>query len=210
MSLETSIIKLCYAVNRGADRGLSESMKSCIKSYSWWATIIMALPLFGLDAIIYAIVLWSMYRKISNLSGVPFTGNTMKNILGGFIVNIVIVFVLNMVLDFIMFFGWIGSAIVGYYATKLSGQAYVEVLVQLHGRNNVREHLDYDAFIGGFKGKQPEEKHSRLNESRLEYEQRLLKHSYNASNQSSWWDEWINTPPSIPSSPKKKDKRSKD
>ncbi len=153
MSLETSIIKLCYAVNRGADRGLSERMKSCIKSYSWWGAIIMALPLFGLDTIVYAIVLWSMYGKISSLSGVPFSGNAMKNILGGFIVNIVIVFVLNMVLDFIMFFGWIGSAVIGYFATKLSGQAYVEVLVQLHGRNNVREHLDYQEFQNGFRGK---------------------------------------------------------
>lgn len=155
MSLETSLIRLCYAVNRGADRGLSESMKSCIKSYSWWGAIIMALPLFGLDAIVYAIVLWSMYGRISCFSGVPFNGNAMKNILGGFIVNIVIVFILNFVLDFIVFFGWIGSAIMGYYATKLSGQAYVEVLVQLHGRNNVREHIDYQAFKEGFQGKEP-------------------------------------------------------
>ena len=153
MSLEMSIIKLCYAVDRGADRGLSERMKSCIKTHAWWGAIIMALPLFGLDAIIYAIVLWGMYGKISSLSGVPFKGNAMSNILGGFIVNIVIVFILNLILDFIIGFGWIGSAIVGYWATKLSGQAYVEVLVQLHGRDKVREHLDYQAFKEGFQGK---------------------------------------------------------
>lgn len=156
MSLETSVLKLCMAVSRGADRGLSERMTSCIKSYSWWGAVIMALPLFGLDTIIYAIVLWSMYGKISSLSGVPFSGHAMKNILGGFIVNILIVFVLNMILDCILVLGWIGCALIGYLGTKLSGQAYVEVLVQLHGRNNVREHLDYQAFKEGFQGRTTE------------------------------------------------------
>lgn len=164
MSLETSVLKLCVAVSRGADRGLSERMTSCIKGYSWWGAVIMALPLFGLDTLIYVILLWSMYGKISSLSGVPFSGHAMKNILGGFIVNILIVFVLNMVLDFILFFGWIGSAIVGYWGTKLSGQSYVEVLVQLHGRNNVREHLDYQAFKEGFQGKTPESELPKMTE----------------------------------------------
>ena len=209
MSLETSVLKLCVAVSRGADRGLSERMTSCIKSYSWWGAVIMALPLFGLDTLIYAIVLWSMYGKISSLSGVPFSGHAMKNILGGFIVNILIVFVLNMVLDFILVFGWIGSAIVGYWGTKLSGQAYVEVLVQLHGRGNVREHMDYNAFMDGFKGKQPEDRNRLLEESRRAQEQRLLKDGYQTSNEGGWWQEWISTPPPIPSQ-RIKDKRSKD
>lgn len=151
MSLETSALKLCAAIGCGADRAMSAKVRSCVKTRSWIGAIVMVLPLFGLDAIIYAVVLWGMYSSLSRMSGVPFKSNLVTNIIGGFIVNIVVVFCLNFILDFIPGLGWIGSGLVGFFGMYLSGVSYIEILTRFHGKNKVKERLDYNAFGQGFK-----------------------------------------------------------
>lgn len=151
MSLETSIGKLCYALHQGINSSMSQRVKSCVNTRSVLGGIVLAVPLWGLDVLIYAIILWGMYISLSRIAGVPFWKNFFSNAIGGYIVNIVILFLVNLVADWIAFFGWVGMAIIGYFATKYSGAAYIEVLARIHGKNNVKETLNYNKGIESFK-----------------------------------------------------------
>lgn len=151
MSLETSIGKLCYALHQGINSSMSQRVKSCVNTRSILGGIVLAVPLWGLDVLIYAIILWGMYISLSRIAGVPFWKNFLSNAIGGYIVNLVILFLVNLVADWIAFFGWVGMAVIGYFATKYSGAAYIEVLARIHGKNNVRETLNYHKGIESFK-----------------------------------------------------------
>ena len=151
MSLETSIGKLCYALHQGVNSSMSQRVKSCVNTRSILGGIVLAVPLWGLDVFIYAIILWGMYISLSKIAGVPFWKNFFSNAIGGYIVNIVILFLVNLVADWIAFFGWVGMAIIGYFATKYSGAAYIEVLARIHGKINVRETLNYNKGFESFK-----------------------------------------------------------
>ncbi len=136
MGLDASVAKLCCAAGAADNGTMSERAKSCVTGRAWAGAIVMAIPMFGLEVLVYSIVLWGMYLKLSSIAGVQFRKNFISNVLGGFIVNILIMFGLNLVLDFLMFFGWIGIGIAGYLATYLSGVAYIEFLTEFHGNNN--------------------------------------------------------------------------
>ena len=151
MSLETSVGKLCYALHQGINSSMSQRVKSCVNTRSILGAIVLAVPLWGLDVLIYAIILWGMYISLSRIAGVPFWKNFLSNAIGGYIVNLVILFLVNLVADWIAFFGWVGMAVIGYFATKYSGAAYIEVLARIHGKNNVRETLNYNKGIESFK-----------------------------------------------------------
>lgn len=69
MGLESSAIKLAEAA---ATAGLSEKVQSCVKSCSLIAAIIMVIPLWGIECILYAVVLWGMYAELCKLAKVPF------------------------------------------------------------------------------------------------------------------------------------------
>lgn len=94
----------------------------------------MAIPLWGIETIIYAFLLWGAYSRISDISGVPFRENFIKNVLGGFVINILVTFVLCLVLDFIPVLGWIGSFAVGYISIYASAMGYVKALKAMHGK----------------------------------------------------------------------------
>lgn len=151
MSLESSIGKLCYALHQGVNSSMSQRVKSCVNTRSVLGGLVLAVPLWGLDVFIYAIILWGMYISLSKIAGVPFWKNFFSNVIGGYIVNIVILFLVNLVADWIAFFGWVGMAVIGYFATKYSGAAYIEVLARIHGKNNVKETLNYNKGIESFK-----------------------------------------------------------
>lgn len=144
MGLETSIQKFCIASGMALNGAAPKEIKNVIKSRSIWGGIVLVIPLFGLDTIIYSILLWSMYASISRIAGIKFSGALIKNVLGGFIVNILITFVINFFADFIYVIGWIGMFFVGYFATKLSGIAYLGVLEAFHGRQKMKVRLDYE------------------------------------------------------------------
>lgn len=150
MGLETSSLKLAIAMTGAADASLSKDVSNIVKNRSIIGAICMAIPLWGLEGIIYAITLWGMYIKLSEKANVPFWKNFLTNVLGGFIVNIVIVMILNFILDFIPIGGWIGAAIIGYCATLISGCAYLETLAALHGKHKVKERFNTDSAINYF------------------------------------------------------------
>lgn len=142
MSLETSSLKLACSMSNLADAGLSQQVSSCVKTRSIIAAIIMVFPLWGIEVVLYAVVLWGMYYELCRLAKVPFWKNFFTSVLGGFIVNVIVVFILNFILDFIPIGGWIAAAIMGYCATLFSGCAYLEVLAALHQSGKVKERFN--------------------------------------------------------------------
>ena len=129
---------------------LDEKIKKAISGRALVGGLCMVIPLWGIETIIYAICLWGCYSKISEISDVPFKNNIGKNIVAGFIVNIIITFLLGLALDFIPVAGWIGSFFVGYLSIKMSAGTYVEALRQFHG-NKAKSRLNYQQGFANFK-----------------------------------------------------------
>lgn len=126
-------MKAISTIEKFLDGSLDDEIKAEIRKRGLIGGICMAIPLWGIETIVYAIVLWGTYSKISQISTVPFKENAVKNIVGGFIVNLIVVFLLALVLDFIPVFGWVGSFAVGYISILLSGLGYVKMLKAMHG-----------------------------------------------------------------------------
>ena len=132
------------------DGALDDKIKNAISGKALVGGLCMVIPLWGIETIIYAICLWGCYTKISEISGVPFKTNIGKNIVAGFIVNLIVTFLLGLVLDFIPVAGWIGSFFVGYLSIKISAGGYVEALRQFHG-NRSKSRVDYQQGFASLK-----------------------------------------------------------
>lgn len=145
MSLESSAVKLCVSLGMAANSATPREIKSAVNTKAILGGIVMAIPLWGLETVVYAFILWSMYAKVAEIAGIKFSGSIVKNVLGGFVINLICVFILNLFLDFILIFGWIGMMVAGYLATRYSGIAYLGILEQLHGKVRMRSRLDYEA-----------------------------------------------------------------
>ena len=119
---------------------VSQKMKSIINARALGCALVLSIPFLPfLDEIVYAILLWGMYGKIAKAAGVPFKDHFVSNVIGGFIVNIIICSILDWLLEYIPIAGMIGSFIAGFIATKMSGQAFVNQLKLFHGKK-VSEH----------------------------------------------------------------------
>lgn len=129
---------------------LDDKIKEEIRKKGLLAGVFMAIPLWGIETIAYAFVLWSTYSKISSISGVPFRENFVKNVVVGFVTNIVITFALGCALDFIPVAGWIGSFIIGYLSIQLSGMSYVKALKLAHGEK-VKMDVNFKNGVEAFK-----------------------------------------------------------
>lgn len=145
MSLESSAFKLCASLGMATESAAPREIKSIVNGRAILGGIVMAIPFFGLETIIYAIILWSMYGSVANAAGIKFSGKLVTNVLGGFIINVICVFLLNFAMDLILLLGWVGMFIAGYVATRYSGIAYLGILERFHGRQNMKTGLDYDA-----------------------------------------------------------------
>lgn len=117
---------------------LDKEIASQVKSRAKIGGLCMAIPLYGLELIIYGICLWGEYGKISQISGVPFKDHAVKNIIGGFIINLIVTFVLNLIFELIpgLILSSIGGFVVGYASLEISGMSYVKMLKRLHGNKS--------------------------------------------------------------------------
>lgn len=122
------------SVEKFASGALDSEINAVIRKKAIIGALCMAIPLWGIETIVYAITLWGTYSKISDISGVPFRSNFIKNALSGFILNVVVTFVLGLALDFMPVLGWVGSALVGFLSIQFSGMGYVKALKLAHGR----------------------------------------------------------------------------
>lgn len=124
------------------DAGFSSRAKTSVNNHAITAGIALALPLFGLDNIIYIVTLWHMYSSLCSLAGKSFYSNFWKSIISGFLVNIIVCTFLEWVVSFIPLFGFLGAFIIGYASIKLSGAAYLKVLESMHN-GNVNERYSF-------------------------------------------------------------------
>ena len=129
-------VSAIQTVEKFMSGALDKQIKSAVSKRGWIGGACMAIPLWGIEVIIYAIVLWNTYGEISKMSGVPFKDNAVKNIIGGFIINLVVNLIFGFILDFIPVVGWLGSLLVGYFSIVTSGMGYVKMLKALHGKKS--------------------------------------------------------------------------
>ncbi|MBD5365024.1 MAG: hypothetical protein HDR79_08790 [Bacteroides sp.] len=116
------------------NRGFSEQAQSLVNSHAIVGAIALALPLFGLDNILYLIALWHMYVGLCDLARKSFGSNMTKSFIGAVIVNVLVASVLELAFNVIPFVGGIiGGAIVGYLSIKISGASYLKALEIAHG-----------------------------------------------------------------------------
>lgn len=108
-----------------ADKMFDRETAKIIRSHAFWGALIMALPLFGVDWIIYCIILWDMYSSLCKRANKSLN---IGNIIGGVIVNIFVAVVLDALLSFIPIIGWLGTGFVVYLQFYFSGKSYVETL----------------------------------------------------------------------------------
>lgn len=141
--LDDLSLKMVVATMKFADVALSKEVAKTVKTHALIGGICMAIPLFGLEIIIYICALWGMYIKISKYARVSFWKHFVRNVLGAVIVNIAIALVFGILLDFIPIAGWIAQGCIGYFSIFLSGCAYLEALARIHGKKNVSTGIDY-------------------------------------------------------------------
>ena len=141
--LDDLSLKMVVATIKFADVALSKEVAKAVKTHSFIGAVCMAIPLFGLETIVYIWALWSMYVKISKYAQISFWQHFARNVLGAVIVNIAVALVFGIVLDFIPVIGWIGQGCIGYFSIFLSGCAYLEALARIHGKDNVSTGIDY-------------------------------------------------------------------
>lgn len=150
---DRTYIKAADKVEKFMEGALDQEITAQIKRKAIVGGLCMAIPLYGIETIIYAACLWKEYGEISKISGVPFKDNAVRNIIGGFILNIIITFALNLIIDLIpgLIISSIGCFVVGYTSLELSGMGYVKMLKKLHGRKAKAE-LNISGGISNLKG----------------------------------------------------------
>lgn len=85
----------------------------------------MALPLFGLDLIIFCVILWDMYSALCKRANKKLDASS---IIVGIIINIVIALIIDCVLTFIPIIGWLGTGFLVYLQFYLSGKSFIETI----------------------------------------------------------------------------------
>lgn len=136
MNDDRKMISGAVKVNSLIDRGFSDRAKSVVNNHAWIGAIALALPLFGLDNIIYIIALWHMYFKLCELAKQSFGANKTKSFIGAAIVNVIVASVLELACNALPIIGGIiGGAIIGFVSIKISGAAYLKALEILHNGN---------------------------------------------------------------------------
>lgn len=133
-------------VDRYIDKGFSKRARKKVSMCAFWGGLAFALPLFGLDNIIYMIILWGMYSSLSKMACEAYHSSRTKNFIGGFIVNFLVASAIELALSFIPVVGWVGAFLVGYLSLKISGAAYLSALEVLY-QGNVSERYNYGDVI---------------------------------------------------------------
>lgn len=115
------------------DGALDSELKSAIRKRSIIGGLCMAIPLWGIETIVYMAVLWGTYKEVSRISTVPFKDHLWENIGGAIVLNILIGVVSGIILDMIPVVGWVVQFVIGFASITISGMAYIKVLKALHG-----------------------------------------------------------------------------
>ncbi len=110
------------------DKMFDKDTAKIVRRHSFWGALIMALPLFGVEWIVFIIILWNMYSALSKRANKKFS---FGSVVVGFIVNIVVAFAIDALLSFLPFIGWLGTGFVVYLQFYFSGKSYIETIKQM-------------------------------------------------------------------------------
>ncbi|MCQ2225789.1 MAG: hypothetical protein MJZ14_08735 [Paludibacteraceae bacterium] len=127
------MIGASYAAEKSMGRMFPEKeLLDIVKSHAKWGAIAIAIPFIPVaDVILYVIVLWHMYHKLSEAS------NRSLKIGLGIIVNFVVAIgigIADEALDWIPVIGWLFSALIVYIQFYFSGRAYVSYLKEFYSK----------------------------------------------------------------------------
>ena len=102
-----------------------EELYKIVKRHAFWGALVMLLPLFGLDWIVFVAILWRMYNKLCLELGTTLKFSTIAV---GFVVNIIVAIVLDIIFTIIPFL----ISFIVYFQFYFSGKAYIESLKRMH------------------------------------------------------------------------------
>lgn len=127
------MIGASYAAEKSMGRMFPEKqLLDIVKSHAKWGAIVIAIPFVPVaDTILYAIVLWHMYHKLSEVS------HRSLKIGLGVVVNIIVAIgigIADEMLDWIPVIGWLFSALIVYIQFYFSGKAYVSYLKEFYSK----------------------------------------------------------------------------
>ena len=117
-----------YVAKRWGDKMFEKDIAKIVRRRAFWGAVIMALPLFGIEWIVFIIILWSMYSALCEKVGTKLKFSTIAV---GFIVNIVVAIAVDMIFTILPILGWLGTGFVVYLQFYFSGKAYIETLKKI-------------------------------------------------------------------------------
>jgi uncharacterized protein (DUF697 family) len=124
-------VKLCLALNKGADKLLPQEIVGVVKTHSVVSAGAGLIPIPGVDVAIAAGNIWTMYGRIGSKLGIPFGENLLKSIASGVATNLATYAAASVILKFIPGLGSIAGAALQYAMTLTSGWIYLKALTAL-------------------------------------------------------------------------------
>lgn len=107
------------------DKMFDQDTAKIVRKHAFWAAIVMALPLFGLDWIIFCFILWHMYSSLCERANKKLD---IRNIIVALIVNVLIGIAIDFALSFIPIIGWLGTGFIVYLQFYFSGKSFLETI----------------------------------------------------------------------------------
>lgn len=114
-----------FIARKWGDKMFEKEIAKIVKRRAFWGAVIMALPLFGIEWIVFIIILWNMYSALSEKVGTKLKFSTIAV---GFIVNIVVSIAIDALFTLLPVLGWLGTGFLVYLQFYLSGKMYIETL----------------------------------------------------------------------------------
>ncbi|MGM9872083.1 MAG: hypothetical protein ACI30X_01320 [Muribaculaceae bacterium] len=108
-----------------ADKMFDKDTAKIVRRHAFWGALILALPLFGLDLVIFCIILWHMYSSLCKRA------NTSLNFFTAIVgvgVNLIVAAFVDTALTFIPIIGWLGSGFIAYLQFYFSGKIFLEII----------------------------------------------------------------------------------
>lgn len=111
------------------DKMFDKDTAKIVRSHASWAAFIMFFPLFGMDLIVYCMILWHMYSALCERAHKKMVNKS--SIITGIVVNVVIAFAIDTALTFIPVIGWLGTSFIVFLQFYFSGKSFIETIKKM-------------------------------------------------------------------------------
>lgn len=121
-----------YIANKWGDKMFEKDIAKIVRRRAFWGAVIMALPLFGVEWVVFIVILWNMYSALCKKANTKLKFSTIAV---GFIVNVIVAIAVDAALTLVPAIGWLGTGFIVYLQFYLSGKAYIETLRKMTSNN---------------------------------------------------------------------------